>query len=338
MRILIPDLFYPDADIEQATAGSDVEIDFCLWQPGADNYIAPERWEAADALVLYEKILIDDEKMAMLKNCRLVVRAGVGFDNVDLKYWGGRGVPVCNVPDYGTMDVAEHAVALLLAFTRGIVSHDRNLKLDPVHEWNFKKPKQIRRLQDQKVGIIGLGRIGTAFAQRIRNFGVDVWFYDPYRPTGTELSLNLGRAETLEELMAGSDIVSIHTPLTEETRNIINKESLSHAKKNCLFINTGRGECVNLDDMYDALKNDVIEGAGLDVLWQEPPNPEHPLIKAWAAREAWIDDRLILTPHSAFYSPSSIVNLRRKSIEVAMSFLKHGKVKNLVNEQFLVKK
>ena len=334
MRILIPDLFYPEADVEQKVAGDGVEIDSFHWQPGKENYIAPERWEAADALVLYEKMLITPEIMAMLTNCKVVTRAGVGFDNVDLKGWGERGVPVCNVPDYGTMDVAEHAVSLALALTRGIVSHDRNLKLDPVHEWNFKKPPLIRRLQDRKVGIIGLGRIGTAFAQRIRAFGTDVWFYDPYRPTGTELSLNLGRARSLEELMEGSDIVSMHTPLTEETRNMINKESLSHAKPGSLFINTGRGETVHLDDMYEALRDNVIDGAGLDVLWEEPPNPEHPLIKAWAAREAWIDDRLIMTPHSAFYSPESIVSLRSKSIEVTMSYLRDNQIMNCVNDHF----
>jgi lactate dehydrogenase-like 2-hydroxyacid dehydrogenase len=335
MRILIPDLFYADADVEREAAGADVDIDFCLWEPGVPTIIGPERWNAADALVLYEKYIIGPEIMAMLTQCRLVVRAGVGFDNVDIKGWGARGVPVCNVPDYGTMDVAEHAMGLMLALTRGIVSHDRNLKTDPIHEWNFKKPPLIRRLQGQKVGIIGLGRIGTALARRLRAFGAEVWFYDPYRPTGTELAMDLKRADTLEELVALSDIISMHTPLTAETRNMINKETLAHAKANLLLINTGRGECVHLDDLYESLKSNAIEGAALDVQWKEPPDPEHPLIKGWANREPWIDDRLIFTPHSAFYSPSSIVSLRRKSIEVAMSFLKHGRLKNCVNEPLI---
>ncbi len=338
MRILIPDFFCADAEVEKAVAGGDLEIDYHRWRVEGDNTIAKERWAAADALVMYEAFRVDEEKMSWMKKCRLVVRAGVGYDNVDIKAWGARGIPVCNVPDYGTMDVAEHAVGLVLAITRGIVPHDRNLRRDPVREWTFDKPKQIRRLLGQKVGIIGLGRIGTAFAQRIRGFGVDVWFYDPYRPTGTELALGIGRAESLEELIAGSDIVSLHTPLTDETRGMIDRKALSHAKPNLIFITTARGECTNLDDIYQALRDNVIEAAGLDVLWREPPDPNHPLVKAWTAAEPWIEDRLVMTPHSAFYSPSSMLNLRRKGIEVVLSYLKHGRLKNCVNEQYLVKK
>ena len=331
MRILIPDLGYDNADVERDVAGSDVTIDFYRWQPGIEFRISEESWRSCDGLTLYEKIPITPDIMAKLDSLRVVVRAGVGFDNVDLKGFGELGIPVCNVPDYGTMDVAEHAIGMLLDLTRGINNHDWRLRKDPVGEWMFQTPPIKRRLLGRRFGIVGLGRIGTATAMRARGLGLDVWFYDPYLRPGIELGLGFNRADSLHELMAVSDIVSLHTPLTEETRNMIDAKALAAAPRGVIVLNTGRGETVVLDDLFDALKSGHVDGAGLDVLPEEPPDPDHPLIKAWRTREPWLEGRVVMTPHSAFHSPESILTLRRKSVETALSYLRDGRLVNCVN-------
>ncbi len=335
MRIMIPDLGYAEPDIEREAVGSDITVQSFPWQPGVEADIPDQAWRACNGLVLYEKVLITPKLMALLDNIRVVVRAGVGFDNVDRKWFGEHGIPVCNVPDYGTMDVAEHAIGMLLGLTRGIVEHDARLNEDPVGEWMFHTPPMKRRLLGRRFGIVGLGRIGTATAMRAKGLGLDVWFYDPYLRPGIELGLGFGRAGKLEELMAGSDIVSLHTPLTEETRGMIDARVLAAARKGSIIVNTGRGETVVLDDLYEALKSGHVDGACLDVQEVEPPRPDHPLIAAWCAREPWIRGRLIVTPHSAFHSPESIVTLRTKSVVTAANFLRDGNLYNCVNEEYM---
>jgi lactate dehydrogenase-like 2-hydroxyacid dehydrogenase len=335
MRILIPDLGYPDADLEREVVGPDFEIDFYRWEPGIEAKITDDSWRQCHGLALYEKIPVTTEIMAKLDNIKVVVRAGVGFDNVDIKGFGAMGIPVCNVPDYGTMDVAEHAIGMMLGLTRGIVEHDARLHNDPIDEWMFHTPPIKRRILGLKFGVVGLGRIGTAAAMRAKGLGMDVWFYDPYLRPGIELGLGFGRANSLEELLAGSDVISHHTPLTEETRGMINAETLKSVKKGAILINTGRGETVKLDAVYEALKSGQLDGAALDVIEVEPPTCEEPLIKAWQNREPWLHGRVILTPHSAFHSPESIVTLRSKSVKTAADFLRDGNLYNCVNEQYL---
>jgi lactate dehydrogenase-like 2-hydroxyacid dehydrogenase len=335
MRILIPDLGYPDADLEREVAGSDVTVDFYKWEPGIVAQITEESWRECNGLVLYEKIPVTPEIMTKLDNIKVVVRAGVGFDNVDIKGFGAMGIPVCNVPDYGTMDVAEHAIGLMLGLTRGITEHDARLMTDPVGEWMFHTPPIKRRILGLTFGVVGLGRIGTAAAMRAKGIGMNVLFYDPYLRPGIELGLGFDRADSLEELMANSDVISHHTPLTEETRGMINADSLSHVKKGAILINTGRGETVVLDAVYDALKSGQLDGAGLDVIEEEPPVPDNRLVNAWRNKEDWVYGRVSFTPHSAFHSPESIVTLRSKSVKTAVDFLRAGTLKNCINEQYL---
>jgi phosphoglycerate dehydrogenase-like enzyme len=266
-----------------------------------------------------------------MPSCRVVVRAGVGFDNIDLKAAGERGIAVCNTPDYGTMDVADHAIALTLAFLRGITMYNAAILDDPVGGWRFDAVPTIRRLSTQTFGVIGLGRIGTATALRAKALGMRVIFFDPYRPTGTELALGLERVATLQDLLQQSDVVSIHTPLTAETRHLISTAALAAMKPQAILVSTARGPVIDLAALLPALAEGRIAGAALDVLEVEPLPADHPLMRAWRAPGSPIRDKLVLTPHAAFYSPSSLVDLRRKSAATAAEYLREGRSRDCVN-------
>ena len=192
------------------------------------------------------------------------------------------------------------------------------------------------RLSEAKLGIVGLGRIGTAMTLRCKAFGMDVTFYDPYKPNGSDLALGIKRADILEELFAESDIISLHVPLTGETRDMVNADLFGHAKKGLVLINAARGEVVDIDALHDAMQSGQIGGAGLDVLSEEPSNMNRSLIKAWHQEEEWIRDRLLITPHSAFYTPQSLYDMRVKGIPVALKYLRGGRLENCVNDEFLV--
>ena len=269
-------------------------------------------------------------------NCKIIVRMGVGYDNIDSAAWGARGVPVCNVPDYGTTEVADHAVSLMLTLARGTHYYASRLAADPVGNWGWAPGAPLmRRLRGQVFGIVGLGRIGMAAGRRARGFDMEVAFYDPHLPNGVELGIGFKRAQSLNELMSISDAISLHAPLSDETRGIINAEALSHAKDNLILVNTARGPLVDLDGLHDALKSGKIGGAALDVLPSEPPLPLHKLFAALQSGETWIRDRLILTPHAAFFSPPANLDIRRKAAEVILYFLRDGRLTNCVNAHLL---
>lgn len=295
--------------------------------------VADEDWRTADALI--SALDVPEQKRAMLDRCRIFVTPKVGFDNLDTAAWGKMGIPVCNVPDYGTQEVADHALALLLSLIRSIPMHSRRLQADPIGHWEPRHNPLSRRLSASVCGVVGLGRIGTAFTVRAKALGMDVVFYDPYKPNGSDLALNIRRVRSLAELFEQSDIVSIHVPLSESTHNLINAEVLSHAKQDMTLINSARGPLVDLDALHDAMKSGRVRAAGLDVLPQEPPDLEQTLLRAWADGEDWLQDRLLITPHSAFSTPESVHDMRFKGGEVAMRYLRDGMLENCINEAHL---
>jgi phosphoglycerate dehydrogenase-like enzyme len=158
-----------------------------------------------------------------------------------------------------------------------------------------------------------------------------VVFFDPYRPTGTDLSLGFQRADTLDNLLSVADVVSLHTPLSEETRNLIDRGAIARMKPGMLLINTSRGPVADPDAVLEGLRSGQLAGAALDVLPVAPPTGKEPLLVAFQSGEPAIAGRLILTPHAAFYSPSSLVDLRRKSAAVAADYLYSGRLRDCVN-------
>ena len=335
MRIFKANWYPPHSEELDRLFGSRVTFDIDPI-PGDPAYrIARERSRAADALINCSATHLLPADIDDFENVRIVVREGVGYDNLDLEGWGARGIPVCNVPDYGTTEVADHAIALMLALTRGTATYGDVLRQDPVGNWRFAAAPLIRRHKGATFGVIGLGRIGLAAARRAAAFDMRVVFYDPYLPNGTELSVGYDRVTSLTDLMAMSDIVSVHTPLNEETRGFVGEAAFAAAKPGLVLVNTARGPIVDLDALHDALKDGRVAGAGLDVLPQEPANPDHPLVRAWVGREAWLDGRLVLSPHAAFYSPDAMKDMQRKAVEVILAYIEEGRLTNCVNRAFL---
>jgi lactate dehydrogenase-like 2-hydroxyacid dehydrogenase len=247
---------------------------------------------------------------------RVLVRVGVGFDNVDLEAARARDIIVCNVPDYGTNDVADHAMSLLLALARGLVGYDREARGGA---WAWGLVPSFR-ITGKTLGIVGLGRIGAATALRAKAFGLDVVFYDPYKPAGWDKTLGIRRVHSLDEI-ASCDIVSLHVPLTAQTRGMLDAKFFARARRGMVLVNTARGPVVDWSAFRAAFEESTVSAAAFDVLPIEPPDPEDALLRRWAAGDASVRDRMIITPHCAFYSLEALHEMRRKAAEEALRVL-----------------
>src|SRR3954451_12604669 len=209
--------------------------------------------------------------LARFPQLRAIVRMGVGYDKLDRQAAASRNILICNVPDYGTTEVADHAIALALTLRRGILLHHELQRQEPPAPWRSFQDPMIQRLGMQTFGIVGLGRIGTAVALRAKAFNCRVAFYDPYLPNGVELSLGIHRAATLEDLLRQTDTLSIHAPLTPETKGLLGREQLRLLRPGAVVVNDARGPIIDLDALLELLRDGHIAGAGLDVLPVDPP-------------------------------------------------------------------
>jgi D-3-phosphoglycerate dehydrogenase/C-terminal binding protein len=287
--------------------------------------------EEADALIVFHTIRISASSIRRLQKCRAIVRCGVGYDNVDLAAAGAKGIYVCNVPDYGTEEVADHAMALMLACARGLPLTEKGLR-KTLAPWNFLAASPLRRLAGATLGIIGLGRIGTAVALRAKGFRLKIVACDPYLPDGYDKALGVTMLP-LNELMAVSDIVSVHTPLTPETTQIVGAAQLAKMKPYGILINTARGKCVDVQAVAESLRDGKIGGAGLDVLPDEPPAKDDPIVRLWQQDDSPVN--LIVTPHNAFYTEQSREEMRTKAAMEVRRVLIGEKPRNAVNREFL---
>lgn len=286
--------------------------------------------EDADAIVLYHAISITRMTIERLKCCKVIVRGGVGYDNVDWRAAREHNIPVAIVPDYGSEEVADTALAMALALTRGIHLQNSRLRAGG-GVWDYTNAVPLTRLRGSVFGVVGLGRIGSAAALRAKALGMDVVFYDPYKPDGYDRALGIRRAETLEELLGQSMVVSLHCPLTEETRKMIDADAIGKMPAGSYLVNTARGAIVDTAALPDALASGRLAGAGIDVLPQEPPGEGDPLIVAWRDPGHPAHERLILNPHSAFYSEEGLLDIRTKSTETCRRAILGLPLRNVVN-------
>jgi C-terminal binding protein len=319
VTVLYPEAMYPDDSVERAVFGPGVVIRRRATTTLAE--LSDSDCADVDGLMIFRHWAREAD-IARFPRLRAVVRMGVGYDRLDRAAAAAREILICNCPDYGTTEVADHAITLALALRRGLLLHHEAQRRDPPAGWTQIEDPLVRRAGSQTFAILGLGRIGTAVALRARAFGFKVVFFDPYRPNGTELALGIARAPTLAALLAQADILSVHAPLTRETRGLLDRAALSLLPPGAVVVNTARGPILDLDALGDLLRSGHLAGAGLDVLPVEPPaDPVAPLLAAYRARAPWLEGRLIVTPHSAFHSPEAWDDIRLKSAETMRAAL-----------------
>lgn len=302
-------------DMEREVLGSVAEVELLRVQSGEELY---GRIEDADAIICWHHIAIDKPLIERLRHCCGIIRAAVGYDNMDLAAAGRCGIPICNIPDYGTEEVADHAWALILALVRRLPVLDRHCRDGG---WDWRAIGSVRRLRGEKLGIVGFGRIGSAVARRAHAFGIEVGFYDPYLPSGADKAHGVKRYEDLHELLRNSGIVTVHVNLTEETCGLIGAAEFACMGSNTILVNTARGDVIDLAAMLDALAKNGVAALGLDVVADEPNIP-------LVLRN---DERCLLTAHSAFYADSGLRELRIKAAQSALNMLSVGHDRNIVN-------
>src|SRR6516162_423772 len=260
----------------------------------------------ADA-ILTAVVPVDANLVANLQKCRVIVRLGVGYEMVDVESCRKKGIQVCNVPDYGTEEVANHALALLFSVHRRILSYDRNVRK---RQWGHVLPWPIHRLSTLRVGVVGLGKIGSSFARSIKGFVRDVVGFDPFL-AADQLGASNVQKMSLESLFETSDIISLHLPLSEKTHHLVSAETIALMERRPIIINVSRGGLVDGAALTHALEMGELSGAGIDVFEDEPNVPE----------ELRRLDNIVLTPHVAWYSEEAELQLRRSSIEEVLRVL-----------------
>jgi D-3-phosphoglycerate dehydrogenase len=297
MRVVLTDQVFPTVDVEReifSRSGGELEI-------LPDSSPETIRAEAADAdAILTTYAAIDAKTVAALKSCKVIARYGIGVDNIDLEAARSAGITVTNVPDYCVEEVADHTVALLLAVWRKIVTGNQIVRNDG---WGIAQLRPVRRLRGRQLGMIGFGHIGRAVAARATTFGLELRVFDPYIDDSALAGTGIQRIEELDELLSGSDIVTIHAPLTSGTKGLIDSAAIERMKDGAVLINTSRGPIVDTKAVATALAQGKLSGAGLDVFDEEPPDTA--LLSSL--------ETLVATPHAAFYSDEAIAESQTKA-------------------------
>jgi len=275
----------------------------------------------ADA-ILVQYAQITAEVMDALPGLRAIGRYGVGVDSVDVDAATARGIAVCNVPDYGTESVSDHAIALALAAARGIPRLDRGLRAG---SFDLAAVRPLYQTRGRVFGVIGMGRIGTATARKAAGLGYAVIGYDIAAQPETEQYHGFASVP-LAELLERSQVVSLHTPLTEATRCMIGAKQFAQMRGDAILVNTSRGGVVDCDALVEALRSGALRGAAIDVHESEPLPADHPLTTF---------DSVVLTPHLAWYTEESYDELKRRTVANVIEVCAGRRPRNIVNPQVL---
>ncbi|WP_341358308.1 C-terminal binding protein [Georgenia sp. M64] len=275
----------------------------------------------ADA-ILVQYATITAEIMDALPSLRAIGRYGVGVDSVDVDAATARGIAVCNVPDYGTESVSDHAVAMTLAAARGIPRLDRGVRAG---SFDLAVVRPVYQTRDRVFGIIGMGLIGTATARKAAGLGYEVIGYDILAEPGAA-TFHGFPSVSLDELLERSQVVSLHTPLTEETRGMIGAAELARMRTDAIVVNTSRGGVIDTDALVEALATGSIRAAAIDVHESEPIAADHPLTTF---------DSVVLTPHLAWYTEESYDELKRRTVENVVEVCAGRAPRDIVNPEVL---
>jgi D-3-phosphoglycerate dehydrogenase len=313
-RVLLTDRAWPDTTIERG-----------ILEPiGAELFEAPDAREstlaalAADAdAVITNWAGVTEAVVRAARRCRVISRTGIGLDNIAVATATELKIPVTNVPDYCVGEVADHALALLLACSRNVAFFHARMKRG---EYGLQKAPAMPRLSGKRLGLIGMGQIGRNVAGKARALGLEVV---AYTPSGNDHGTGC-RMLPLDALLAESDFVSLHAPLTAATRHLLGRPQFARMKRSAYVINTARGGLIDHAALWDALQNGALAGAALDVFDPEPPDLSSPLLR---------DERVIVTPHAAFASQESLVELRTRVARQVADVLTGRRPENVVNPE-----
>lgn len=316
MKVVITDYEYDHVDLERAIvegAGFEFQALHCKSEEDLIGSCSD-----ADALIVQYSV-ITRKVIESLKQCKVIVRYGIGVDNVDLTAASDHGIPVCNVPDYGIEEVSNHAIAMIMALSRRLTLFHSEISAG---RWGYGCAIPLRRMSECTLGLYGLGRIPSAVAAKMKAFGMRIIACDPF--ASAERAAELGvELVSFDTLISESDYLSLHVPLTPETEGCFNADVFRRMKNSAVLVNTSRGPVIKEADLVEALKNGEIAGAGLDVYEHEPIDAENPLLTL---------PNVICTPHAAWYTEDAIAAVQSKAAEEAVNVLGGNRPWHQVNK------
>jgi len=316
-KIVFTDFDFPSIDIEKGIFN---ELDCEIFTPQTnDEEKLIEVCKDADAL-LVQYAQITERIINSMAKCKVISRFGIGVDSIDLKAAKAKGIYVCNVPDYCIDEVADHSLALILSLGRKIVQFSNSVKSGIWDALKIGRP--IYNLKNQILGLVGFGKIPQNLSIKAINLFKEILIYDPFISFEVTKKFNV-KAATFYEILRYSDFISIHCPLNENTRHMFSLREFQIMKKTAYIINTSRGAIINTPDLYQAIANGLIAGAGLDVLEKEPPGMDFELAKL---------DNVIITPHAGYYSETALEELHNKWAINVLKVLKGEEPVNVVNK------
>ncbi len=320
-KVVITDFGAPENDLEaDEFRRSGLDVDLIRLNAKTTDDLMPAVLDADGLIVQWANI--NRDTLQALRKCRVISRYGIGVDMIDLAAAGECGIPVCNTPDYCIDEVSTHTLSFVLMLNRNILPQHRHVQAG---KWGSPVPTPPARLSQQTVGVIGMGNIGRVVVRKLLAFGVTVLVYDPYITAEQAAAAGVEQV-ALDELLRRSDYVSLHCPLTDETRHLISTPQLRAMKPGAYLINMARGPIVDQAALYEALAGRTIAGAALDVFEKEPPLADDPLLQL---------DNVILTPHLSSWSAESFVQLRREVVQNVVTVLRGEQPRSVVNRRFL---
>lgn len=325
MKIVLAEVPYTkdrNMSVEQSCCPEGAELAVAVYdEHSEDNAAFYKEIEDAD-IIIDGYVYFGKKEIDAMKNCKVISFQSTGYNEADLEYAASKGIAVCSILDYCTQETAENTMALMLNLQRAIRQYDRSVQQDKV--WDYGVVQHLRRIEGQTMGIAGLGRIGQSVAKKAKGFDMNVIAYDPYLPP--EIAEDLGvKLVDFDDLLAESDVISIHMNLTEDNYHMFNKETFRKCKKQPIIVNEGRGALVSDDDLLWALEEGYVRGAALDML--ESENPDLNNCKLLGR------DDVLLTPHSGYFSDTSDYLVAKLSMDNALYYVsgEYEKVKSIRN-------
>ncbi|MEE8884972.1 MAG: C-terminal binding protein [Eubacteriales bacterium] len=315
MKVVITDYEYDNIDNEKKII-AEAGFDLYAYQCNSEDELIEKCRDADGVIVQYCEITA--RVIDAMEHCRIIIKYGIGVNNIDSAAATRKGIYVCNVPDYGVDEVSNHAITMIMMLSKKMIRITNSLRAGT---WGYQCVEPLYRFRNKTLGLVGFGRIPRMVAEKMKNFGLEIVAYDPYVPekAAQDLGVKLVDFDTLVKM---SDYISVHCPLTDDTTHLFNRGVFQKMKNTACIVNTARGPIVDQEDLIEALKNGEIAGAGLDVYEKEPITKDNPLLQM---------DNVICTPHCAWYSEDAIVAVQSGAAKEVVNVLQGNMPWHAVN-------